>query len=100
MMDKKVKKFSEFMKDRKFRSSLSRLVIVGKTKKSFFHKPIDFELHIFFTPEKHRILDLVAYGIDLNNPKLNIDFNIGQNIDVAKNWVENNGHLILYEINK
>ncbi len=88
------------MSDRKFRSSLSRLVVTGKTKKSFFSKPIDFELHIFYTPEKHRIIDMTAYGIELNNPKLNLTFKMGDNIDVARKWIEDNDYFLLYEINK
>lgn len=88
------------MSDRKFRNSLSRLVVTGKTKKSFFSKPIDFELHIFYTPEKHRIIDIVAYGIELNNPKLNLTFKMSDNVDIARKWIDDNGYLLLYEINK
>jgi hypothetical protein len=99
-MDRKIKKFGQFMSDRKFRSSLSRLVVTGKTKKFFFSKSIDFELHILHTPEKHRIIDIVAYGIELDNPKLNLTFKIGDNADIAKKWIDDNGYLLLYEINK
>ena len=88
------------MSDRKFRNSLSRLVVTGKTKKSFFSKPIDFELHIFYTPEKHRIIDIVAYGIELDNPKLNLTFRMSDNVDIARKWIDDNGYLLLYEINK
>jgi hypothetical protein len=99
-MDRKIKKFGQFMSDRKFRNSLSRLVVTGKTKKSFFSKPIDFELHIFYTPEKHRIIDIVAYGIELDNPKLNLTFRMSDNVDIARKWIDDNGYLLLYEINK
>jgi len=95
-----IKKFSEFMTDRKFRNSLSRLVVTGKTKGSFFSKPIDFELHIFYTPQKEKIIDITTYGIEKNNPKLNIDFGLGSHIEVARKWIEDNGHFLLYEINK
>lgn len=88
------------MSDRKFRNSLSRLVVTGKTKKSFFSKPIEFELHIFYTPEKHRIIDMTAYGIELNNPKLNLTFKMSDNVDIARKWIDDNGYLLLYEINK
>jgi len=100
MTDGRIKKFGEFMADKKFRHSLSRLVVTGTTKKSFFLKPIEFELHIFFTPGKKRIIDMVSYGIEKDNPRLNLTFSVGDEIDLALKWIDDNGHLLLYEINK
>ena len=100
MTDSKIKKFGEFMVDKKFRHSLSRLVVTGTTKKSFFVKPIEFELHIFYTPGKKRIIELITYGIEKYNPKLNLTFSVGDEIELAKKWIDDNGHLLLYEINK
>ncbi len=100
MKDDRIKKFGEFMVDKKFRHSLSRLVVTGVTKKSFFVKPIEFELHIFFTPGKKRIIEVVSYGIEKDNPRLNLNFSLGDEIDLALKWIDDNGHLLLYEINK
>lgn len=100
MEEDKIKKFHEFMSDRKFRNSLSRLVVTGKTKGSLFTRPIDFELHIFYTPGKEKIIDVAYYGIEKNNPRLKINFGLGDHIDLARKWIEDNGHFLLYEINK
>ncbi len=88
------------MVDKKFRHSLSRLVVTGVTKKSFFFKPIEFELHIFYTPGKKRIMDIVAYGIEKDNKRLNLTFSVGDDIESAMKWIDDNDHLLLYEINK
>lgn len=100
MKDSTIKKFSEYVVDKKFRHSLSRLVVTGHTKKSFFSKSIEFELHIFFTPARKKIIELVSYDIEKDNPKLNLTFKVGDDIELARQWIEDNGHFLLYEINK
>jgi len=97
--DRKIKRFGEFMSSRRFKG-LSQIVIVGKTKKSFFYPSIDFELQIFYTPGKKIILQVISNEIDIHDKRLNVDFKIGDSIDIVKNWVEKNGHKITAEIER
>lgn len=96
----KIKKFGEFMETRKIWKSLDKLYIVGKVKLSIFKKPTDFQLHVYFTPVRKKILDVRINGVDINNPKLKIDFGISDNIQKARDWVERNGHEIDFETNR
>jgi hypothetical protein len=97
--DRKIKKFGEFMSNRRFKG-LNQIVIVGKTKKSFFYPSKDFELQIFYTPGKKVILQIISNEIDIHDKVLNVDFKIGDSIEVVKNWVERNGHEIIAEIER
>lgn len=97
---KKIKRFGEFMSSKRYARSLSHLIVKGKTKSSFFRKSIDFEIHFYFTPVKKIILEIKPEGIELDNPKLGADFKIGDNIDKVKCWIEENGHEIIFELNR
>ena len=97
--DRKIKKFGEFMSNRRFKG-LNQIVIVGKTKKSFFYPSKDFELQLFYTPGKKIILQIISDDIDIHDKRLNVDFKIGDSIDLVKNWVERNGHEITAEIER
>jgi hypothetical protein len=97
--DRKIKKFGEFMSNRRFKG-LNQIVIVGKTKKSFFYPSKDFELQIFYTPGKKVILQIISNEIDIHDKVLNVDFKIGDSIEVVKNWVERKGHEIISEIER
>jgi hypothetical protein len=97
--DRKIKRFGEFMSSRRFKG-LNQIVIVGKTKKSFFVPSKDFELQIFYTPGKKFILQIISDDIDIHDKRLNVDFKIGDSIDIVKNWVERNGHEITAEIER
>ena len=97
--DRKRKRFGEFMSSRRFKG-LDHIVIVGKTKKSFFYPSIDFELQIFYTPSKKAILQIISNDIDIHDKRMNIDFKIGDSVDVAKEWVKRNGHKITAEIER
>ena len=87
------------MSSRRFKG-LNQIVIVGKTKKSFFYPSKDFELQIFYTPGKKFILQIISDDIDIHDKRLNVDFKIGDSIDIVKNWVERNGHEITAEIER
>lgn len=97
--ERKIKRFGEFMSSRRFKG-LNQIVIVGKTKKSFFYPSKNFEMQIFYTPGKKIILQIISNDIDINDKRLNVDFKIGDSIDVVRKWVEKNGHEIIAEIER
>lgn len=97
--ERKIKRFGEFMSSRRFKG-LNQIVIVGKTKKSFFYPSKNFEMQIFYTPGKKIILQIISNDIDINDKRLNVDFKIGDSIDVVRKWVEKNGHEIIIEIER
>jgi hypothetical protein len=99
MQSKITKKFGEFVKEKKFRKILSRLVIEGQVgAKYFFGKKRKFELHIFYTSVKKTILEIEIEGVDYKD--INAEFKIGDHISKVYEWVEKNGHTILYNFEK
>jgi citrate lyase synthetase len=96
--NRRIKKFRDFVSSRKYSRSLSHLIIQGKTKKSFFFKSVDFEIHVYFTPMKKIIMEISSEGIDLNDKRLNLTFKTGNTIDLVYKWVEDNGHEIIFEM--
>jgi hypothetical protein len=75
----------------------NQIVVVGKTKRTFFRRSKKFELQIYFTPVKNKIMVINIEGVDLDHPNLNVDFTVGGNIDDVFNWVEKNGHEITFQ---
>jgi hypothetical protein len=76
---------------------LNQIVVVGETKKTFFRRSKRFELQIYFTPVKNKIMIINIQGVDLDYPNLNVDFTVGGSIDDVFNWVEKNGHEITFQ---
>lgn len=97
---RKIKKFNQFMSSRKYSRSLSHLVVKGRTKSSFFSKSREFELHFYYTPVKKIILEMSSEGVDLSDSRLNINFKIGDTIDLVKQWILNNGYEIIFELDR
>jgi len=79
---------------------LNRLFVKGTIKRGFFRKSLDFELVIYFSGLKKLIFEVDSNNINIKDPKLKIDFGIGDNIDDAKDWVKRNGHRIDVEIDR
>ena len=100
MSDRIIKNYGEFMSGGKYTKGLNRLFIEGTTRRTFFQKPQKFEIIVYFTPIKRRIIDIEFKGIPVNDSRLNIDFKIGDSIDLAKEWVSKNGHQIVHEIDR
>lgn len=88
------------MQTRRKWKMLDKLFIKGTTKSDFFKKSQDFEMEISFTNLKRLIIDIHIEGISPKDPKLKIDFRIGDSIDKSKEWCEKNGHIITQEINR
>ena len=83
-----------------FKRLLNQIVVVGKTKKTFFRKSKDFELQLYYTPLKSKIMIININGVELDNPRLGFNFEIGDKIDVVFDWIEQNGHKVTFERNR
>ena len=79
---------------------LSQIVVVGKTKKSFLRKAKDFELQVYYTSIKNKIMIINIQGVDLDHPNLGIKLNIGGDMSDVFEWVEKNGHEITFQRNR
>ena len=90
--DRKIKRFNEFMTGPRLHRSLDLTIISGIIKGGFFSKDRSFEIYIYHTPLKHRIVDHKIIGITLN--ELNINIKVGESIDIFRNWATNNGYKI------
>jgi len=98
-MTDRIKKFEDFMTSSKMRRSMNHLIVEGNYKGWALGKSKPFELHIYYTPLKQIILDMKFYSeIDLD--QLNIPFKMGDNIQLAKDWVEKNKYEITFDLNR
>jgi len=99
-MSDRIKKYRDFMSGGKYTKGFNRLFIEGVTKGTFFNRPKEFELIVYFTPIKRRIIDISFKGISFNDSGLNINFKIGDSIDLVKDWVNKNGYKITHEVDR
>jgi len=93
----KIKKFGDFMGSigSNIRRSMNHLIVEGNFKPWLLSKPKSFELHIYYTPLKKTIVDVKFYSKDgLKLESLSPEFNIGDNIDIARKWIEKNKYNI------
>jgi hypothetical protein len=90
--DRKIKKFDEFMGNGRLHRHLDLTIIVGVIKGGFFSKDRSFELCLYHTQIKHRVLDYKLSGVTLND--LRIDIKIGDNIDTFRSWAISKGYKI------
>lgn len=79
---------------------LNQVVVVGKTRKTFWRKSKEFELQIYYTPVKNKIMIINIEGVDLEHPHLSIDFTVGESIDKVFDWISKNGHEIAFLRNR
>jgi len=90
--DRKIKKFYEFMNGARLNRSLDMTIISGIIKGSFFSKDRSFEIYLYHTPLKHRILDYKIIGITLD--ELNLSIRVGDSVDIFINWATNKKYKI------
>jgi len=77
------------------RRSMNHMIVEGDFKSWLFAKPKPFELHIYYTPSRETIVDVKVYSNDnLTVDSLKPDFKLGDNIEVAKKWIEKNNYKI------
>lgn len=85
---------------KRLKKLLDQIVVVGKTKKTFWRKSKSFELRVYYTPVKNKILIMDIEGCDLDHPKLFIDFKLGDDLSTFLNWIDKNGHQITFQRNR
>lgn len=98
----KIKNFSDFMVSlgHKMRRSLNHLIIEGSVKSWFFSKPHLFELHIYYSNQKETIIDIKIESEKIKLEDLNLTFRVGDNINLAYQWINDGGHNILADFRK
>jgi len=90
---KRIKKFDEFMYGSKMRRFLDLTIITGTIKGGFFFgKSKPFELLLYHTQLKHRILDYRIDGATLGD--LGIEIKVGDHIDEFRKWAGSKGYKI------
>jgi hypothetical protein len=98
-MTDKIKKFSDFSMSSKMRRFMNHLAIEGTYKSWFLGKPKKFELHIYYTQVKNIITDMKIYS-ELKLEDLNLPFEVGSKIDLAREWADKNGYEITFDLNR
>jgi len=90
---KRIKKFDEFMYGSKMRRFLDLTIITGTIKGGFFFgKSKPFELLLYHTQLKHRILDYRIDGATIG--ELGIEIKVGDHIDEFRKWAASKGYKI------
>jgi len=89
----RIKRFDEFMYGSKMRRFLDLTIITGTLKgRFFFGKSRPFELMLYHTQLKHRILDYRIEGVELKD--LGIDIKVGDHVEGYRQWAESKGYKI------
>jgi hypothetical protein len=88
------------MNYRRLKRLLSQVVVVGKTKKTFWKKSKDFEMQIYYTPVKNKIMLINIEGVDIDNNQLSVTFTVGDEISLVFDWIKKNGHEITFLRNR
>jgi len=90
---KRIKKFDEFMYGSKMRRFLDLTIITGTIKGGFFFgKSKPFELLLYHTQLKHRILDYRIDGATIG--ELGIEIKVGDHVDELRKWAASKGYKI------
>lgn len=97
-MMNRIKRYNEFMPKKGYMRMMSQIEISGEIKTGLFSRSKGFELQVYFTPFKKRIVNIISNEIDLR--ELSLPFSIGDDIEEVKNWVKENNYEIVVEINR
>jgi hypothetical protein len=95
----KVQTYKEFSSRRR-NGRFNRIHIEGEIKGGFLSKSKPFEIIVYFTNVKKIIFDIYTDGVSKDDKKLKLSFKIGDHIDKAKKWAEENGYDISFERNR
>jgi len=88
------------MEYKRFKKLLNHLIVVGKTKRTFWRRSRSFELRVYFTPVKNKIMLIEIEGVSIDHPSLNIDFTTNDNISIVYDWSNKNNYEIIYRRNR
>jgi len=89
--ERKIKNFKDFSMDKPtYYKMLNQLVIIGEYKKpGFFSKKKKFEITIYYTPMKGKIMNIISDNTDIDTP-----FKQGESISLVRDWVKSNNYEI------
>lgn len=90
-MSDKLKKYSEFMPQRRYNKVSNQVFIDGQLRGNLLVRPATFSLVVSYTPLKKIIINISIEGVDIKDDRLSIDFKIGDNIDKAVSWAKSKG---------
>lgn len=90
--NRKIKRFNEFMNGPRLHRSLDITIIAGTIKGGFFAKDRQFEIYLYHTPSKHRVVDYRIEGATFK--ELNISIKFGDSIDYFRSWASSKGYKI------
>ena len=82
---------------KKLKKLLNLVVVSGETKKSFWRKSKKFELQVYYTPVKNKIIIISIEGVQINHPRLFVDFKSGGDIQLVFDWISKQGHEIIFQ---
>ena len=88
------------MSYKRLKRLLNQVIIVGKTKGSFWRKSKNFEIQVYYTPVKNKIMIINIEGVDLDHPKLFLNFSVGDDSELVYEWIEKHGHEIVFQRNR
>lgn len=93
--ERKIKSFKDFsMMKPTYYNMLNKLVVVGEYKPGFFFAKKKFNITIYYTPMRGKIIDIVS------DDTIKIPFSKGDNISVVREWVTSNGYEITIDKKK
>lgn len=100
---RKIKNFDNYMARPGYRKLMNQLVIKGEYRPMIFSvAKREFELQIYYTPLKNKIIEIVPTGISLvdlvNN--LDMEFKVGDNISLAREWCKIKNHKVFMDIDR
>lgn len=81
-----------------YRKLVNQLVIKGKHKPGFFSKTREFELQIYYTPLKKKIIEIIPTGVILSD--MDLPFKSGDDISLAREWCKKNNHEVHMDIER
>jgi hypothetical protein len=85
------------MDSKRFKKLLNLVVVSGYTKKSFWKSPKKFELQVYFTPVKNKIMIILIEGVEIEHSKLFVNFKVGDDIDLVYDWIHKYEHEIIFQ---
>jgi hypothetical protein len=59
-----------------------------------------FELHIYYTPVKNKIMIITIDGVDIDHPRLFINFTVGDKASFVFDWALKYEHEIIFQRNR
>lgn len=83
---------------KKFKKIMNFIVIVGKTKSSFWRRSKSFEITVYYTVGG-KIMAIDSIGIDSTDKILDIGFTVGDSSDLIFSWVNEKGYEIIFQKN-